>query len=234
MLNFTIFGIPVRVQPFFWILPLFVSGAFRMEPGQGMLQMLIIWTVVIFLSILVHELGHALTGLKTGGGSAAIELNGFGGLAYNYGGRFSLKGRRWMIAMGPGAGFILLALTILAMTIAYGAADGLNLASALAVGITFAPLNTEVINNAGLFIFFSAMIFVNFWWGILNLLPIMPLDGGQLFETFSKSPKLTFKVGMVTGGLVALYGLNTGSVFLMFLMGYLAYNNYRAYQQSKY
>ena len=65
-----------------------------------------------FVSVLVHELGHALTGWKRGGGQVWIRLWALGGLAYQQGGSLDRKNRCLMILAGPGAGLLLGLLSI--------------------------------------------------------------------------------------------------------------------------
>ena len=73
-LHFRIAGFPVRVHPLFWLMTL-MMGARDDDP-----MTLLIWIGVVFLSILVHELGHALT-MRYYGQDARIVLYMMGGLA---------------------------------------------------------------------------------------------------------------------------------------------------------
>src|SRR5207248_2880544 len=54
--NFRLFRFPVRIHPWFWIATLVLSAS-AWDLG---LLFVISWVVVVFVSILVHELGHAL------------------------------------------------------------------------------------------------------------------------------------------------------------------------------
>jgi stage IV sporulation protein FB len=54
-LHFRLFGIPVRVHPFFWVATLFLGMAGKTADPVNTL----IWVAVVFVSILVHEFGHA-------------------------------------------------------------------------------------------------------------------------------------------------------------------------------
>ena len=78
-LNFPLFGFRVRVHP----LLLARGGTPRGEsPGRGV-QYLLIWIAVVFVSILVHELGHAIV-FRGFGTNSHIVLWMFGGLAVPY------------------------------------------------------------------------------------------------------------------------------------------------------
>ena len=77
--HFRIFGIPVRVEPFFVVVGLLFG--IRLEP----LWVVFAFAVIVFVSVLVHELGHALT-YRLLGQRSAIVLHGFGGFTVPTGG----------------------------------------------------------------------------------------------------------------------------------------------------
>ena len=107
-LRWRMFGIPVRVQPMFWLVSA-VMGWSALAEG---FPYLLIWIGCMFVSILVHELGHVWMG-QVFGARGHIILYGFGGLAV---GSNHLE-RRWQrIAVcfaGPLAGFGFLSLVLL-------------------------------------------------------------------------------------------------------------------------
>ena len=76
-LHFRAFGVPVRVHPWFWVIALLLGlgGGERADPMET-----VIWVAVVFVSILVHELGHAFP-QRFYGGHPRITLYSFGGLA---------------------------------------------------------------------------------------------------------------------------------------------------------
>ena len=59
-LKFSIFGIPVRVHPLFWLVSVIMQWNVH-DPRTTL-----IWVVCVFVSILIHELGHALTAKSYG------------------------------------------------------------------------------------------------------------------------------------------------------------------------
>ena len=65
MVRFTIFGIPVQIQPFFWITLAIIGGALGADSRAAIFSILL-FVLASFISILVHELGHALTARKFG------------------------------------------------------------------------------------------------------------------------------------------------------------------------
>lgn len=153
-LNFRLLGFRVRVHPFFWL------GAGLL--GGNLLRLgvpvWLVWIAVVFVSILVHELGHAIA-FRRFGRSASIVLYAFGGLAVPdsiVGGRT----RRILVSLaGPFAGFLLAGLV-------YGSNYLTHWSS---------EKNGELISH-----FYAMLILVNIVWGIFNLLPVYPLDGGQV------------------------------------------------------
>jgi membrane-associated protease RseP (regulator of RpoE activity) len=73
-------------------------------------------------------------------------------------------------------------------------------------------------------------------WALLNLLPVYPLDGGQiareLFTIFSprEGVRNSLILSMVCGIAMALYGFLNGDIFLAILFGLLAYSSYQILQ----
>src|SRR4051794_4982523 len=117
--RFTLAGIPVRVHPLFWLMGI-IFGI-----GTGNLILLLIWVAVVFVSILIHEMGHAFT-MRHYGVSPEVILYLGGGLAVP---RSEQSGRRWgrfelrtgeqiLVSLaGPGAGFLLAALVMIGVVV---------------------------------------------------------------------------------------------------------------------
>jgi len=76
VLRFRLGSFPVSVYPSFLIAAALL-GYVWMEGWQSLL----IWIAVVFVSVLVHELGHAVVAL-TFGGRPEIRLEGFGGVTF--------------------------------------------------------------------------------------------------------------------------------------------------------
>ncbi len=231
MFRFTIFGIPVEVQPFFWVICALLGGAISADTKEAFLGVAL-FIMAAFVSILIHELGHALTGRRLGGGHAMILLTTMGGLAINQGGRFNRNQRFWMIAAGPGAGFMFLFLILAVLSLTFHVQD-----VAAWVGLELFGLKPRF-HSTGLVEFFYAkpfiyellrqLLFINFWWGVLNLLPIMPLDGGQITELFVRPPQRVYLIGTVVAAAAAAFGfLFMGSLYMALLFGYFAWKNHQ-------
>ncbi len=168
--KFSLFRIPVEVRPSF----LLIAALLGLQSNR--LDLVLIWVGVIFVSILIHELGHALTA-RHYGSDVAIELNGIGGLT------------SWTIPeteIGPGRR---------ALIAAAGSAVGLLFGAVVwAVSTQFGPYSPVV--SFGL----ENLILVNVFWGLLNWLPIRPLDGGHLFTSLLEkiAPRSGEKIANIT------------------------------------
>jgi stage IV sporulation protein FB len=173
-LRWQMFGIPVRVHPFFWLVTLLLGGSHR--PLDAL-----IWVFAVFISILVHELGHALTA-KSYGSSTEILLYSFGGLAFHHLPSSWVGARIVVLFAGPGAGFLLAAVVWGVGTIACG--DPTGTLWDLMRGDPLVFLNRDALR---LSLFLDDMLWINIWWGLMNLLPAYPLDGGQICRTFLTS-----------------------------------------------
>jgi len=235
MVRFTLFGVPVEIKPWFWLGAVFFSGAlYNLNPAG--LQYSLIFILAATVSILVHEFGHALTGRRLGGGYATIELWALGGLAYNHGGRFTRSSRFWMIAAGPGAGFALGALVYLVLMLMFGPSDSARLTGLWLFGIDAAvsPDTYDFFQSRKpLMWLFESMLLVNFWWGLFNLLPIPPLDGGQISQLFVKPKKKAYQIAVGTAIAAGLIGfLWRESLFMPMFFGYLAWMNYQQMKEN--
>jgi Zn-dependent protease len=155
-LSFRLGRIPVRILPSFFLTTVVLNfGLVQADPRK-----LVVWLAIVLASVLVHELGHALAGIAFGL-QPRIDLHGFGGTtSWAPSGRTSPAKRIVISLAGPGMGFVA-GLAVMALRAAFGrqpvGPDG-SLAD-------FA---------------YGNLLFVNFGWGILNLLPMLPLDGGNV------------------------------------------------------
>jgi Zn-dependent protease len=195
---FRLFGIPVTIHPSFLVIAALLGFSGRLP-----VTYLVAWVVVVFISILIHELGHALTA-RSYGAEVEIELNAIGGLtSWAVPGEELSPGRRALVAAaGSGVGVI------------FGAMVWL-----------FERFTGPYVEVAGFVV--RNLIVVNVLWGLLNWLPIRPLDGGHLFSSLLQKviPSRAESIGNVVffltaaGALVA--GVMTRRIFLAVLAGWL-------------
>jgi stage IV sporulation protein FB len=155
MIRFSLFGIPVEVQPFFWLSLILLGGTTGADTATEIFQILL-FVLAGFISILIHELGHALAA-KAYGANTAITLQAFGGYAAYSGVRMS-RGKSFLItAAGPAIQITLGLIVLLLLR-------------------TLPPLS----KNGEYFL--QELTFISIAWAILNLLPVLPLDGGQMLN----------------------------------------------------
>jgi len=205
MVRFSIFGIPVEIQPFFWlILGIFGMIVVDATSPAGLLGVAL-FVLAGFLSILVHEFGHAFAG-KAFGSPTAIVLHSFGGLAAFPADAFTRLQHLIVIGAGPG---VQIALGLLAL-----------------VALPFAP-------SEALSLFLQWLAGISIFWALLNLIPVIPLDGGQLLATalgpgrerLSLEISIAFAILAGIGLLIFFKAI----IFPIFL-GMMAWQNYQQLQ----
>jgi Zn-dependent protease len=230
-LHFRLFGFRVRIHPLFWLGTVILGlNALRQENGPILLA---IWVVVVFVSILIHELGHALA-FRMYGTDAHIVLWIFGGLAVGTPDVSGRKRRIFVSLAGP-------------------------LASLALFGIVYGSHLLANWGNAPNYLvrdLYIQLVFVNLVWTIMNLMPVYPLDGGQVSRELcegkwpGRGTRLSLQISFWFAVAVAVYSLAceldwrvlgakfviyipwwaTGSAYTALLFGMLAFNSYQLLQ----
>lgn len=232
MLDFKLFNIPVRIQPLFWLGAFVIGGGFSIQGREGLITTLLAMAAIL-ISILVHELGHALTSRKLTRVNPSIELVAFGGFARPNTPLSPRESFRVTWA-GPLAGFALFLATVIFLIGLFGPADGFHFASFVTFPWTDGRASDLLIMaemNRHALSFITTFLWINFWWSVLNLLPVFPLDGGQIYASMEESALKVFRVGMITAGLAALAFLYFRMPIGALLFGFLAYQNYQRQQE---
>ncbi len=153
MIRFRLFSVPITITAFFWLGAILLGLGDVSGPG---LVGLALWVPVVLVSILVHEMGHAFAVMWHGIGPA-VTLHAMGGVTtYDEPVRGRLN-RAIVSLAGPGAGFVLGGLVY-------------------AVGQMTGPLP----GLAGRVMW--QLLWVNLGWGLFNLVPVLPFDGGHVLE----------------------------------------------------
>ncbi len=194
MLRFSLLGIPVQIHPWFWISLAIIGGGGSANSRDSLLD-LILFVLAGLISILVHELGHALTG-RAFGARSEITLEAFGGMAMFTGARFTRPQHFLVTAAGPVTQILL------------GAAIYLLI-----------PNLFHLSSHAGYF--WKILACISFIWAVLNLLPVLPLDGGQLVNALlgPERIKLTLWITIVTalGAALLIFKVSGSILFPLFL-----------------
>ena len=191
-LRWRMFGVDIRVHPLFWLISILMGWNAYSGPG-GSLAFLAIWVACVFVSILLHEFGHVLMGMLFGS-DGYIVLYSFGGLAV---GSNNLS-RRWqrilVLLAGPGIQLLFFAFLFL-------------------LRIFFPPATAPLLWGPYAREVFWDLLQINLVWALVNLLPVFPLDGGQISREVCQavSPRqgAAFAMGlsMVIAAAIALHGL---------------------------
>ena len=110
-IHFKLLGMPIRIHPLFWLVAVILGAN-----SGGVIEVLI-WVAAVLVSILIHELGHALV-IRAFGFHPWIVLYGMGGLtihdpAENYNSKANTPlGQISISIAGPLAGFLLAAVLL--------------------------------------------------------------------------------------------------------------------------
>jgi Zn-dependent protease len=207
-MQFHLFGFPIRVELWFWLTAILLGGGMRSDAYASVANVagLAIWAIVVFFSILVHELGHASVGRRFGA-NPEIVLHGFGGAALMHGARFNRRQDLLVTAAGPAASIVLGTLALLALRYVPGLGNDIQ--------------DTLV-----------DLVWINYFWTVINLLPIQPLDGGLLLRTALGDRRLhiTCMIGFATATAVAILAFLDHRIFLTLMMALFAFENWRAWK----
>ncbi|MBI4663169.1 MAG: hypothetical protein HY735_30545 [Verrucomicrobia bacterium] len=202
MLRFALAGIPVTIDWWFWLIIFILGPNLTVATPEDWMQVAI-WMTVVFVSIMIHELGHAMVGRRFGA-QPSIHLHGFGGSTYLPGARFRRTQSILVSAAGPLAGFV--------------------------TGLAVLLLDSIVGNQPRwMRIAVRDALWVNFAWTLVNLLPIQPLDGGQILREVlgPRRAQITAWIGLVLAGVLCLWTFSAGLYFSSFMLAVLAYLNFR-------
>ncbi len=208
MLRFRLGSISVVVQPahFLFALALGLSYSADRPRGVSAAEVVGVWVVLVFVSVLFHELGHALA-FRAFGYASTVQLVFLGGVTTPRTDRPLTWGKDVVTTLaGP----------------AFGVSLGL-----LCIGLlprATSPLAAYTLSiGAG----------TNLVWAAFNLLPVLPMDGGRvsraiLGRVFGRSGVLAAHVlGVLVCGVIAYLLFRTGyggPVTLVFLLLFAAQN----------
>jgi Zn-dependent protease len=226
--NFSLFGVPVRVEPMFWVLSLLL-GINLEEP-----VLVMIWIAAVFVSILVHEFGHVYA-MRLYGWSSHVVLHSFGGLAIQDTPAPRTTEAQVLISFaGPLAGFSL-ALGLVYLIRFAGGDVNLHYFAPLGIFPEISGFSNDKLRS---FCYF--LLEVNIYWGLMNLLPVLPLDGGQIARAVlmhqDRHAGLTraLWLSVFVAGAVAAYAmLQTKDFYLGLMFAYMGYTNFQAVQSMR-
>jgi Zn-dependent protease len=196
---------------FFILIAFFVILGY--DPSRG-IEHALIWIPILFLSVLIHEMAHAAAIALLGFGASQIVLGGMGGHTANEQMR---RARPWQDVVisvaGPLSNFALYFICEYLGNTVLGKTDKM------------------------LVVLLPAMAGASVWWGLINLIPVPPLDGGHATRSFFKmfltdrnSFVISTWIAMVVGGVVVVYGFTKGQFFLAFFLVMMLFRVWQAWQ----
>lgn len=213
---FTIRGIPLRIHPTWFVILLLATLAFEQQyrislAGEASAALLwliaLVTALLLFTSVLLHEMGHSLVALSQGVKVRSITLFLLGGVANVERECSTARGALLVAAAGPAVS-LALAMALLAAS---------HTASHLS------PLLGEMVTQLGS---------LNLVLALFNLLPGLPLDGGLIVkalvwqvtgsrrrgvEVANASGRVLSSLALLLGALLLLRGVGLGGAWLMLL-----------------
>ena len=191
-------GIPLRIQPSWFIILVLLTLAFQQQAaslpeasGAPALSWLLglSTALLLFVSLLLHELGHSLAARREGIKVSSITLHLIGGVARMERESSTAMGSFRVAAAGPAVSFLLAGLLLASQH----SADHVN------------PLLGNLVAQLGV---------LNLALALFNLLPGLPLDGGLILKSlvwqFTGSQRRGIQVATATGRLLSLTAIMLG------------------------
>ncbi|MGK7908613.1 MAG: site-2 protease family protein [Synechococcus sp.] len=225
----SLFGIPFNVnRSWFLILGLvtwsYGSGlAFQFGGAGGLLPWLLglVTALLMFASVIAHELGHSFAALRQGINVKSITLFMFGGLA-DLDRESDTPGGAFKVAIA-------------------GPLVSLGLFGLLTAIATNAPLPGSLVTVVG------ALAYINLALALFNMIPGLPLDGGNVLKAVVwkltgnpyRGVKFASRMGQLFGwtavifGLLSVFGLSSvGSIWTLLIGWFLLQNASRSAQSA--
>ena len=210
------FDIEVRAHMLF-----FVFMAYQIITASNLGFEITLWTM-LFGTVLIHEYGHCFGARSVGGTAHNILMWPLGGLAFA-----SAPMRPWpqfvTVACGPLVNFVFCLVSAAALIVS-------TRSFALVTWNPFEPIFWD--SNywqAYVHVFYR----INYMLLLFNLLPIYPLDGGQLFQTImwpmiglQKSMRLACQVGIAGAFVIGVLGIQKGQFMLVGIALFAGFTSY--------
>lgn len=186
-------GIPIQFHfTIVFLLVYLIAG--RLVDSESVLRNGL-FIVGILGSVLLHELGHALTALRFGIGISSITMYPIGGVARLMA-QPPPRQELWITLAGP----------------------AVNLALAI---VAYAGLLTS---SGGVKEYLREFIIVNIGLFVFNMIPAFPMDGGRLLRAGlalwigeDQATRIAAMVGIVIAGMMAIYAIMNAQYILLFI-----------------
>lgn len=186
--------------------PTFLLIALLLGFGVRSGALLLSWVLIVTASVLLHELGHAVA-FRRYGQRPEILLQGMGGVTTGSGEPLTPKRDLVVSLAGPLTGMAVLGVPALMLA---RSSDGFS---------------------TGVETILSDLVFVNIAWSVLNLLPVLPLDGGRVSAavlnmlTGGAGQRPAHLLSAVVAGAGGIYAMSAGYLFGAVFAGFFAFYN---------
>ena len=200
---FKIRGIPLRIHPSWFVILVLATVAFQQQyslslkdpVSAGVLWALgLLTALLLFVSVLLHELGHSLVALTQGVQVSSITLFLLGGVASVERECSTARGALMVASAGPAVSLLL----------------GVGLLAATHAAAHLSPLLGAMVAQLGS---------LNLVLALFNLLPGLPLDGGLIVKALvwqiSGSQRRGVEVANQSGRILSLFAIGLGTVLLL-------------------
>ncbi len=211
---FKVKGIDIKIHLTFVLILIWAAYRWSVSTGEGMQGAIfgIVATLLLFVSVTLHELGHSLQALKYGVKVRDITLMPMGGLAQMDQIPEDPNKELRIALAGPLVNFGIAALLI-------GLGALLDARALLSLNELYASLGH--VSWSGLFAYLTS---ANLMLGLFNLIPAFPMDGGRVLRALlakkmdhAKATKTAAQVGQGLALLMGLWGFMSGSWTLVLI-----------------
>jgi Zn-dependent protease/CBS domain-containing protein len=190
----TLAGIPVRIHFTFFLFLAWIAVTTRAAMWVGLI-------LAVFLCVVLHEFGHALTARRYGVKTRDITLYPIGGVAMLEG-RPTARAELWIALAGPAVN-VVIALVLGAVLYFTQGPEALSLAN----------MQTS---------FLPALLTANVWLVLFNMIPAFPMDGGRVLRAVlalrideARATQIAAMIGQGLAIVLGFVGLFTGALVLM-------------------
>jgi stage IV sporulation protein FB len=200
-------GIPIRIHITFLLLLAWIAFA-GTESGKGKSGAGLVFTLLLFGCVLLHELSHAMVATRYGIRTLSITLYPIGGVALL---EKSPRPRQefWIALAGPLMNFVLAGASALALLAVHTRPGSFQLGQ----------------THAGLL---SDMMWANLILGGFNMVPAFPMDGGRVlrsviaqFTDEVRATEIAASVGQILALIFGVFALVQGQFLLLLVAAFV-------------
>jgi len=198
------FGIDVSIHATFWLLLVFVGWShwLQTQTAAGVIEG-VAFVLTIFLCVLLHEYGHALTARRYGIGTKDIILLPIGGVARLEKIPDKPIQEFWVALAGPAVNVVIAA----------------ALLGWLMVSRTLAPAEQVTVTGGP---FLERLLVTNVFLVVFNLLPAFPMDGGRVLRAllamkldYVRATRIAALLGQAVAVVFGIIGLFSNPLLIL-------------------